>query len=382
MNRVRIAVVGGLALLLGIAAPAQKPIVPEAEQSDVAKLPTPGARWVYVTDAFTVGGTRIVDGDSGKYMGTVHGGQLADFTPDRSGNAYYVAESIWSRGNRGKREDLLTIYDRSTLNILSEIAIPGRLLIGMRNFTLATSVDGHYGYVYNMDPASSIVVVDLLKRKYLRSVEIPGCGLVIPGPDGTTSSLCSDGSLATVSYNAKPQITHTPVFFSADQDPIFDNSYVDSKTGKALFLTYTGQIYEAQLGATPTIGQPWSIQKAAGLPQVDTKPLISSWQPGGREPIAFHRESGKAYILMHLGEYWSQKASGTEVWEVDIANRKVLRRKKIAAPARYIAISQGPSPLLYLANEEGELSIVDAGTFAEKHKLTHIGFGNLTVASN
>lgn len=357
--------------------------VPEIEESDIATLPDPSLRWAFLTDGWSLGGTRIIDGDTGKIKGIVQNGALSDFVKDPSGKYYYVVESIWSKGNRGTRQDLLTIYDAHTLKIAGEIALPGRLLIGNRLYNLVIGSGGKYAFIYNMDPASSVVIVDLQKKKYVRSVEIPGCGLIFPAPDGSTSSLCSDGSMTTVKYDAKMAgtLTQSPVFFSAENDPIFDNSFIDTTTGKALFLTYTGLIYETQLGAKPVIGTPWSIQEAAGVPAGSTKPLIANWLPGGREPIAYHRDSGKAYVLMHMGEYWSQKVPGSELWEIDVAAKKVLRRTKIEG-ADNVVITQGADPLIFLNSGEGKLVVLDAKTMEQKHELSSVGTGNLAVVGN
>lgn len=381
---------GFLALSLSIMSPlqAQAPTsatssnVPEVEETDVATLPALSGRWAFITDGWSLGGTRIVDGESGKVMGTVHNGPLANFAIDPQGRFFYMAETIWTRGNRGKRQDLLTVYDARTLKIVSEIELPGRLLIGNRIFNLTISQDGRTAYIYNMDPSSSVLVVDLVKRRFVRAVEIPGCGLAIPAPSASTASLCSDGSMATVRYDAK--LSGTPArsqtFFSAESDPIFDNSVVDTRSGKALFLTYSGLIYEVALGPKPAIGQPWSLQEAGGVPKAVTAPLAVNWLPGGREPIAYNSGTGRAYVLMHMGEFWTQKVPGTEVWEVDVAARKVLRRRKLEDGMQNIAITQDAAPLLFLNSDDGKLLILDVATMEQKHQLKGLGSGNVVTA--
>jgi methylamine dehydrogenase heavy chain len=364
-------------------APPAASAVPETEDSDVATLPPLSPHWAFITDGWAMGGTRIIDGDTGHLVGVVHNGPLANFAIDPLGRYYYMAESIWTKGNRGTRQDMVTVYDTRTLKIVSEIALPGRLLIGNRNFNLTISNDGKYAFVYNMDPASSVLVVDIAKRKFVRAIEVPGCGLAIPAPDGTTTSLCADGGLATVKYDARMAgvPARSAVFFSGEHDPIFDNSALDTKNGKALFLTYTGLVYEVALGANPKIPEPWSIQEAGGLPKGVIDPLIVNWLPGGRQPITFNRETGKAYVLMHMGEYWSQKTPGVEVWEIDVAQRKVLRRKKIE-PTDNIAVTQGPAPLLFLNTEDGKMLILDVATFEQKFELKDVGSGNIAVAGS
>jgi methylamine dehydrogenase heavy chain len=357
--------------------------VPEAEENDVATLPQLSPHWGFITN-WVRGGIRIVDGDSGKLLGTIYSAQLSDFAIDPAGNCFYVAETMWTRGNRGTRQDLLTVYDARTLKIAAEIEIPGRLLIGNRPLNLTISPDGAHAFVYNLDPSTSIQVVDLVKRRFVSTLQVPGCGLAIAGRGGAVVSLCSDGSMATTLYNTGKTGTpkRTPAFFSADTDPIFDNSFVDRRNGRALFLTYSGLVYEASLGSTPVIGEPWSIQMAAGMPKAATGPLLVNWVPGGREPIAFNRASGKAYILMHMGEFWSQKAPGNELWEIDVAARKVLRRKRLDAPIAAVAVTQGANPLLFLNDEEDKLIVMDVANLEQKHALANAGDGIISVAGN
>lgn len=376
----------GAAMILGtpgLAHAADAPAaVPEVEENDVATLAPLGPHWAFITD-WMRGGVSIVNGDTGKLLGTVHTAQLADFAIDPGGRFFYVSESIWTRGNRGTRQDLLTVYDARSLKILSEIPLKGRLLINNRPLDLTISPDGRYAFVFNLDPSSSVQVVDLARRRFLGAIEVPGCGLAI-ATAGTTTSLCSNGSMATVAYDAKMQgkPERTPTFFSAEDDPIFDNSAVDRSAGKAIFLSYSGLVYEVGLGAKPAIGQPWSLQEAAGLPKASTAPLLVGWLPGGRQPIAFNRTTGKAYVLMHMGEYWTQKVPASELWEVDVASRKVLWRKRLDVPVAAVAVSQDAAPLLFLVDEDDRLIVMDAAKLEQTHVLAHAGNGVVSVAGN
>jgi methylamine dehydrogenase heavy chain len=375
------ALAGGLAL----AAPAfaqDAASLPEMEVGDVMTLPPIGMHWGFSAN-WVRGGITIVDGDSGRVMSTVHSASLANFAIDPAGRYFYVAETIWTKGNRGQRQDMLTIYDATTLKIVAEVAIPGRLLIVNRALNLSVSPDGKHAYVFNLDPATSVIVVDLTRRKFAGVVEIPGCSLAIAAANGTTNSLCSDGSIATVAYDARQRgtLSHLEPFFSATDDPIFDNSIVDPRTGKALFLSYSGLVYEAVLGARPLVAAPWSIHEAAGLRGGIEDPPEVKWLPGGRQPIAFNARTGKAYLLMHLGEFWSHKHPGDELWELDIASRKVLRRRKLDAPMAGVVVTQDAQPLLFLSDDSGKLIVLDAQTLEQKHSLSGAGNGILTVAN-
>ena len=364
----------GLALLGSAAAlQASEPLPPD-EEGEPITLPAPKASWVYVDRGFTVPGTAIYDTDTGKMMGTIEGSWLANLAIDPGGKAYYVSETMWTKGFRGTRQDMITVYDAKTLNLKTEIPMIGRILIGSRKHNFVLSDEGKTAFVYNLDPASSVNMIDLAKGKFLKKIELPGCASLMPISGIGFAALCSDGSLATVTANAaKPVITRSAPFFSATNDPIFDNFGYDKAKKQAVFLTYTGQVYTAQLGAAPTISEPFSVQAAAGVRPADTKPLDIHWYPGGQQSLALHLASGHVYVLMHMGEYWTHKAHGTEVWELDVAAKKVVNRLVLEDPADRIAITQEASPKLIVSGDSGMLYILDAKTGAEKHKLEKSG---------
>ena len=179
----------------------------EPEESDVASITPPKPGWIFVNRGFVSPGTAIYDTGNGKMLGLVQMAVLADMAIDPAGKFYYVAETIWSKGNRGTRQDMVTVYDSTNLKLQAEIPIPGRLLIGGRKQDFILSDDGKLGFVYNFSPASSVSVVDLEKRKFLRAIELPGCASLIPNPGAGFSALCADGSLATVTASAaKPAL--------------------------------------------------------------------------------------------------------------------------------------------------------------------------------
>lgn len=354
--------------------------VPEAETSDVMKAEKPQNHWFYVNGGWNVDGTSIFDAKTGKMKGMVNTSSSADLAFDPTGKYYYVSETIWSKGNRGTRQDMVSVYDTAEMKLLTEIVIPDRIIVGERKQNFIVSDDGKWGFVYNLSPASSVNIVDLTKRKFVKTVEVPGCATLIPNPGVGFSALCSDGSMATVAIaSAKPQITRTAPFFSATTDPIFENFGYDKKRGLAVMLSYTGLVYTAKLGATPTLSAPFSIQSVAGYSSAETKPLDTAWYPGGRQPSALHGPSGHLFVLMHLGEFWSHKQAGTEVWEIDVAAKKVVRRHVLKEPMGHIEVTQDVEPMLFLNDEKGDGVILDAKTGEEKHKIEHAGAGIISV---
>ena len=362
------------------AAPVDTTASVEPETSDTLTIDPPRPTWFFVDGGWDMPGTSIFDSETGKMKGMVETRRLADMAIDPAGRYYYVAETIWSKGDRGTRQDMVTVYDSKTLNLVTEIPMPGRLLIGSRKNNFIISDDGKTAYVYDFSPASGVNVVDLVKRKLVTAIELPGCASMMPNRGVGFSALCSDGSLATVAIRGtKADITHSAPFFSASDDPIFDNFAYDRKKQESVFLTYTGQIITAKIGATPTIAAPFSIQAAAGIRTGETRPLELNWYPGGRQPMALHRPSGHLFVLMHMGEYWSHKASGGEVWQVDVAAKKVVKRFLLKEPMNNIEVSQTEKPLLYMNGEKGEALVLDVATGEEKHKIEKAGGGIITV---
>ena len=96
--------------------------------------------------------------------------------------------------------------------------------------------------------------------------------------------------------------------------------------------------------------------------------------------MALHRPSGHLFVLMHMGEYWSHKASGTEVWEVDLATQKVVKRRTLKEPMNNIEVSQTDKPMLFMNGEGGNAIVVDVATGEEKHRIERAGGSTITVA--
>jgi methylamine dehydrogenase heavy chain len=369
----------------------------EPEQSDIATL-KPNGPHRFFTIGFRDQSFNIFDADSGKLEGSIPAGYVPNLaiTPDNS--QFLVSETYWSHGSRGKREDLVSIWDAKTLKLVKEIALPGRALVGGKLQDFQLSADGSRAYVYIMRPASSVVWLDLKKQTVGGTVEVAGCALIFPWGNSSFASLCGDGSLALVSLDVsgKADVSHSKPFFDANNDPIYENSFIDRNTGKALFLSYSGLVYPAKLGSDMTIDKPWSIQQAAGSAPAGTGVQELAWRPGGGQPAAYHKASGRLFVLMHMGTYWTHKQGGTEVWVLDTNSRKLLKRiplQPIATsglandrPPYYgtIGVSQdADKPLLYLVNDEGGGDVVmDAGTGEILRKVEAAGGESVLVTGN
>ena len=275
----RLAWAGSMALVLAAAVPTLAASSVEPEQSDVATL-KPNGPHRFFTIGFGDLSFGIFDADSGKLEGSIPAGYAPNLAIAPDNSQFLVSETYWAHGSRGKREDLVSIWDAKTLKLVKEITLPGRALVVGKLQDFQLSADGSKGYVYIMRPASSVVWLDLKKQAVGGTVELAGCALIFPWGNSSFGSLCGDGSLAMVNLDAagKAVVTHTKPFFDANNDPIYENSLIDRNTGKALFLSRRGG------QAPPSRGFPG---RGGQLPAV-----AADRRPSLRAAVASRRDRG------------------------------------------------------------------------------------------
>ena len=368
----------------------------EPDVADVARLKSNFQHRLF-TSRFQDGAFSIYDADEGRLEGSIPAGYVANLAVAPDHSQFLVAETYWSHGSRGKRDDLIAIWDAQTLELKREIPLPSRALIGDKIQTFQLNSDGSRAFVYVFNPASAVAWVDLKKQALGGVIEIPGCASIYPFGTAGFSSLCVDGSLATVdlSGKGKPKLTHTAAFFDAATDPVFDNGYVDAAAGKALFLSYTGLVYEAELGSAPTIELPWSIQQAAGFAPAGTGVQELAWRPGGAQVFAYQKSTGRLFVLMHVGTHWTHKQGGTEVWVLDSRKRALLARFPLQnIPTSGLASEHAPyycgiavssdaeNPQIYLVADAGGGAVMDANSGAILRKIESAGGKTVLVAGN
>ncbi len=376
-------VLGALACLqAAVAAPAAPPLA--AEESDVATLSPQVAHRAFLWGGLNTPGVYVVNADAGAMEGLISKSEYSNFAIDPAGRYFYVAETMWTRINRGDRLDMISVYDSSTLNLVKEIPLPGRLLAVPMAQQFALSESGRYGYVYNMEPASSVFVVDLSSRKTVGNVELPGCALVLPFGELSFASICGNGELASVVLDAKlkPTVNRAQVFDSV-ADPVFDKVAIDVRAREAFLVSYNGLVYRVALGAKLQVDAPWSLQTAAGVraPAASDSPADVAWRPGGSQVVAYHAPSHRLFVLMHVGEAWSQKKDGSEIWVFDTQARALLKRLKVTDRTWNIAISQDIAPVLYLSGYVPKLVVMNPDTGEVLKSVDDVGGGPVATAA-
>ena len=355
--------------------------IPQTEQSDVMTLPPAGPHRVLVTDGVynhaKDGRVYVVDADHARMLGMIPAAYNANIVADPAGKRYYIGETIWTRGNRGDRQDLLSLYDSRTLDLTDEIRLPGRALITTKKQDMDISADGRLVYVFNFTPSNSVIVVDTEARKVAGSVDIPGCGLVFAWGASGFTSICADGSLSNIDVSDihKPVVTHTPAFFSPDKDAVFEQSPTQRDSGRTFFISYSGLVYPAMLGQHSSIDKPWSIQEAAGMKRASdaSAPFEVAWRPGGWQLAALRRSDAHLFVLMHLGTFWTHKADGTEIWELDTNSHSLVRRIALSEPSDLVGVTQGANTLLFEASDSGGFLVLDPATGKVLRRMAKLG---------
>ena len=125
--------VNALLLCISLAGSAYADLPSDTESGpQMATLQVPPPKhWVWVNDFvfphMADGMAYLIDGDSGRYLGTLSTGYgFARVVLPRDGKLIYSPETYFSRGTRGKRTDVVTMYDPGTLKPVGEIPIPAK----------------------------------------------------------------------------------------------------------------------------------------------------------------------------------------------------------------------------------------------------------------
>jgi methylamine dehydrogenase heavy chain len=339
----------GVFLILGTPA-AYSDIAPE--KAVVETLGQPTDDWFLNRSAL---GAYLFDSASGDMLGLL---SLTQYTPaiavSRSRGEVYAAESYWSRLYRGKREDVLTVYDITTLSPVAEIDIPDKIAEVAGNMSIGLMGNGRHLVVYNLTPAQSVSVVDVENRHLAAEISTPGCGMIMPVNDASFLMVCGDGSVQLIRLaddGTESKRVRSRKFFSVEDDAVFDSA-VRTRDGW-LLVSHAGLIYDVSVdGAKISVSKPWSMVSDA-----ERKEL---WRPGGYGLLAIHRSSNLAFILMHQGKVDTHHEPGSELWIIDTDKRRRVMRWVLDKPWYDILVLQGERPRLIAHTDDGEIQIYDA----------------------
>ena len=328
------------------------------------KLAVPASKhWVWVNDIVFAhmadGAAHLVDGDSGRYLGTLSTGfGFTRVVLPRDGKVIYSPETYFSRGTRGKRTDVVSIYDAATLGAIGEILIPPKRA---SNFPamgdMVLTDDDRFLLIFNFTPSASVTVVDTTTRKFVGEIETPGCALIYPTGARSFFTLCGDGSAQLITLNDKGAVakqSRTVRMFDVDHDPVTEKPVRVGNTW--YFVSFDGLIYP--ISATKealTVGTPWSLSNEAERKK--------GWRPGGLQQLAAFAGQNRLYAIMHQGDRATHKDPGKVIWVFDLATHARVLEIPTRNLTGSIQISTDSKPLLYGAfADSSTLDIYDAPT--------------------
>jgi methylamine dehydrogenase heavy chain len=340
----------------------------------------PGPHWVWVNDVvfhhMADGKAFLVDGDSGQMRGMLSTGySFNGVVMPRNRSLILSPEVYFTRGTRGTRTDVVTLYDPRKLAPVGEVGIPPKRASQMPMLAnAALTDDDRFLMIYNYTPAQSVSVVDVKARKFVGEIDIAGCALVYPTGPRSFFSLCGDGTAVTVRLDDAGKAANkarTAKLFDPVKDPVTEKGVRRGDTW--YFATFSGDVVPIQTAAEGTkAGTRWPLTDAA-----DRK---ASWRPGGMQHLSLHAETGRLYSLMHVGGEWSHKDPGTEVWVYDLANRKRERRIKLEEPATSIAITPDANPVLFaIFIGAPKVDVYDPKAGKRLRSIGEIGFSPTTL---
>jgi methylamine dehydrogenase heavy chain len=325
----------GVCALFAVAAAAADFPTPLPAES-IPKVETLPAHYPTTWSFLNYAGDRIelrnVGADSRDVKGQLQAHDSATLLVSDKRPEIYVADTVWSRGVRGVRTDFITIYDTQTFNPVGEIVLPGakRALITAMEGLIAFTDEQRMALVFNFTPASSVTVVDLVKRQVLGEIDIPGCSLVYPSGSRGFSTLCASGTLLTIKLDANGAVdgkSESKAFNPLDTDPLFTAS--TTVGGVRFFPSLQGRIQPIDMkGDDVKILPDWPLLTAADA--------ALHWRPSGWQLIASD-EQKLLYVVMQ---------AGNEVWVYNAASKARIKRLRLVRPGSSIALTHGAEPLL------------------------------------
>lgn len=310
-----------------------------------------------------LGAYSIVDvaADTKEYKGLFQGAFWPSLIAPVAGSELYIAESFLERVGRGRRTDVLTITDKGNLRQVAEIPLSAGKRDYLSGNLMDVTRDGSLILVLNFTPASSVAVVDLHKRRRVNEVPIPGCTSIYPsGPRGF-SSLCQDGTLATITLGDKGEVlheSHSPPFNDIDHDVLYMNPATAG--GVTYFVTEKGNVRPVEMGdGEPKILPAW--------PLMTPDRYADGWRTAEGMFVASD-DSGRLYVRVYRETgYEKQQRENTEVWVYETSSQKRVGRIPLKNGGSSIVLTQGKKPYLVVVaasdpNVGESLDVYDALT--------------------
>ena len=361
--------IGGLTLGAGSAVAE----LPAEEVPNVVTLTTPYPPSYAMVHDFAFGSLidssfGLVDTRTRYFKGMLSAGQFATIDHSAQREEFYVGETLHSRGSRGERIDTVAIYDFANLSLIAEVDLPPRRMnVVVNKSSTAITSDDRFLLIFNMNPATSVSVIDLDKRAFVGEIALPGCSLIYPDLQRGFFTLCGNGGLVAVKLDEAGQeasrVTSDP-FNDIDADPLSEKA--ERINGVWQFVTYEGEVQPIDASGDEIALRPrWWLTSAAER--------AANWRPAGWHGKA-GSDAGLMWVAMSPDGYnGSHKDPATEIWRFDVAKQQRQARIELQVPALSIAVNSAPQPQLLVVNIEGALDVYDAMTGDYVHSVYDLG---------
>ncbi|TEA76896.1 amine dehydrogenase large subunit [Allopusillimonas ginsengisoli] len=366
--------------LLAMALPATAQQKPMEELTGGHTLPADASQRVYVMDSvfqhLTESRLNIFDGATGKFLGMIPTSYNGHMQLSHDGKDIYVMTTYHERVTRGKRTDVVEVWDAQALTFKKEISIPPKRAqaLNYRGIFRQTT-DGKFIVLQNATPATSISVVNIDKGEFAGEItSTAGCWSVIPLPNKPHSfmTICGDGALLSIDLDEQGKVANqhrSKAMFPVQEDPIFIAPGLTRD--KAYFVSFYGNVYTANLDGEEITFEPvWSL--------LNDEDKAQGWVPGGYNVIDIDRANQRLYVFMHPdGKEGSHKNPAAEIWVYDLKTNKRIARE----PGRdglSMSVAQGPSPRL-LTLDGGNVNIYDISAAQPKYLRTIEGAGEAAL---
>ena len=325
--------------------PALAEIAPEQGSVEVLEKHD-GQHWFWIWGnraPSMIDGRALLFDDSGRMLGQLDTGfWFNNLLPSASRNELFAVETYFSRGTRGERTDVVSVYDPLTLKPKREITIPPKRINALGNTGLSVlSDDERFLLILNYTPAQSISIIDLDADRFVGEVETPGCASIYPAGPRDFYSICGDGGFlhlrldeqgaVVLKQRSQPLFDPLKDLFTTSASRIGDTWYFVSRENHA----YAVQMTPDEL----KVARRWSL--------VSDAERAADWRISGVHHTAVHAETGRLFVLMHQGGPETFQEPGTEVWVYDVQTGEKRQTLELNELSLSIGVSPGAQPRLY-----------------------------------
>ncbi len=300
--------------------------------------------WLYgPTIPFATDSRSYLFDREGKHLGQLNNGMwFNSLIADKKRHELLAVETYFTRGTRGERSDVVTIYDANTLSPKQEIAIPTKRMHAVKSSGASVLTDDNrFLLVVNYTPAQSISVVDLDSREFVNEIETPGCSVVYPAGDRDFYSICGNGGFLHIRLDNKGQ-----TILKERGQPIFDpvNDFLTTAASRKgnvwYFVSFENNAYAITMDENSAeVSKTWSL--------VSDDERADDWRISGQHHTALHQKSDQLFVLMHQGAAETFEEPGEQAWVYDINSGERVNIIELDDVALSINVNQADQPTLY-----------------------------------